>query len=140
MHAISEPICKYFFPPVILNGEWIERIQHVKFLGIYVDKHLNWNQYIKEVCCVLYKVSGHLTTDALLSIYYTLVYLYLHYCIAMWSCAWPSFLNKLVVAQKKILKCIFFLKKYDSTSEILVSYNLLNIDSIHKYFFIIVSV
>ena len=128
----------------MLNGEGIERVQYTKFLGVYIDDHLNWNQHIREVCLklsrtcgILYKVRRHLTLDALMSIYYTLAYPYIHYCISVWGCTWPSFLNKLVVTQKKIFRCIFSLKKIDSTSDIFITYNLLNVHSIHKYFLLL---
>lgn len=96
-------------PPVVLDGERIERVEHIKFLGVHIDEHLGWNHHIKEVCLklsmtcgILYKVRKQLTPDAMLSIYYTLAYSFLHYCISVWGCTWPSFLNKLVVGQKKV--------------------------------------
>ena len=92
-------------PPVLHNGERIERVQYTKFLGVVIDEHLDWSQHIKEVCLklsrtcgILYKIRKQLTTDAMLSIYYTLAYPFLYYCISVWGCTWPSFLNTLVVA------------------------------------------
>ena len=131
-------------PPVVLNGERIERVEHTKFLSVHIDENLNWSQHIKEVCLklsktcgILYKVRNQLTPDAMLSIYYTLVYPFLHYCISVWGCTWPSFLNKFIVAQKKVFRCIFFIKKFKSTSEIFSKYNLLNVRSVHKYFLLL---
>ncbi len=36
-------------PPVVLDGERIERVEHTKFLGVYIDEHLGWSHNIKKV-------------------------------------------------------------------------------------------
>ena len=131
-------------PPVLLDGERIERVEHTKFLGVYIYEHLAWSQHIKKVCLkfsrtcgILYRIRKQLSTDAMLSIYYTLAYPFLHYCIAVWGCTWPSFLNKLVIAQKKVLTCILFIAQFNSTSNIFSTHNLLNVNSVHKYFLLL---
>ena len=131
-------------PPILLEGTLIERVKYSKFLGVYIDEYLNWNNHIEEVCLklsrvcgILYRVRNNLTTDAMMSIYYTLCYPYINYCISVWGCTWPSFLEKLVVTQKKIIRCMFFLGKFDSTVDIFIAYNLLNVHSIQKYFLLL---
>ena len=135
---------KTTLPPVSLEGNLIERVVHTKFLGVYIDENLNWNHHINEVCLklsracgILYRIREYLTTDAMMTIYYTLCYPYINYCMSVWACTWPSFLNKLVVAQKKIFRCIFYKGKFESTVDIFASHNLLHIHSIHKYFLLL---
>ena len=82
----------------------------------------------------MYKIRHNLTTDALISIYYTLCYPHLTYCIPIWASTWPSFLNKLAVAQRKVIRCIFFLGKFESVGDYFTTKKLLKLESIHKYF------
>ena len=82
----------------------------------------------------MYRVRHNLTTEAMISIYYTLVYPHLTYCVSLWASTWPSFLNKLTISQNKFLRCIFFMKKFDSTEEIYKTRKILKLPCIHKYF------
>ena len=131
-------------PPLMLNGETIKNVTHTRFLGIHIDKNLNWNHQINDVYCklsricgILYRVRNYLTIDAMLSIYYTLCYPHLIYCVSVWASTWPSFIHKLKIAQNKILRCIFHLGKFDSTSNILREHRLLNFYNIHKCFLLL---
>ena len=132
---------KYYIPQVIVKGEQVQRVSHTKFLGLHIDENVNWSYHINEVCTklskicgVLYRVRDQLTTESLLSIYYTLCYPHLIYCVSIWSSTWPSFLSKIFIAQNKIVRCIMFKKKFDSASCIYPQLNLLNFKFIKTYF------
>ena len=73
----------------------------------------------------------------MISIYYTLCYPHLVYCLSIWASTWPSFICKLEIAQNKILRCIFHLGKFDSTGNILCEYKLLTFYNIHKCFLLL---
>ena len=130
--------------PVSLDGQVIRQVTHTKFLGITIDQNLNFKQHIDQTCLkvskitgILYRIRHNLTTEAMISIYYTLCHPHLMYCVSVWACTWPSFLSRLSVAQNKILRCIFFLKKFDSTSYIYSEFKLMKFTSIHKYFMLL---
>ena len=132
---------KYSIPPLVLDGEIIKQVNYTKFLGVNIDQNLNWKYHIDHVCLklskitgILYKVRHNLTTEAMISIYYTLCYPHLIYCVSIWACTWPSFLTKLTIAQNKIFRCIFFLKKFDSTDLIYAEERILKFTFVHKYF------
>lgn len=132
---------KNYLPPVQLEGESLTQVSHTKFLGVRIDENLNWKFHIDDVCLklsklcgVLYKIRNNLTAESLLSIYYTLCYPHLIYCVSIWASTWPSFLVKLTVAQNKIIRCLFLLKKFESVTDIMSSMNILRFNSIHKYF------
>ena len=107
---------KNSIPPVLLDIGIIEQTDHVKFLGIQIDENLNFKHNIDEICLKLSKISGifyrirhNLTTQAMLSIYYTLCYPHLLYCVSIWASTWPSFLLQLNVAQNKNFRSMYFL-------------------------------
>ena len=132
---------KIDMPPVRLDGTELERVCCTKFLGVYIDECINWNYHINlvtskisKICGILYRVRNNLTPEALISIYYTLCYPHLIYCLSVWSCTWQSFLKKLTVAQNKIFRCMFFMSKFESTKDVLYRYNFLSFSNIQKYF------
>lgn len=132
---------KNIIPPISLNDEIINKVDHMKFLGVLIDENLNWKYHIDQTCTKISKVTGilyrlrhNLTTDAMMSIYYTLCYPFLTYCVSIWGSTWPSFLQKITVAQNKIFRCIFFLKKFDSVNTLVNEANILRFSFIHKFF------
>ena len=135
---------KNHMPTLVLEGNNLQCVPYTKFLGVHIDENLNWNCHINAVylklsrmCGILYKVRNYLTTEAMISIYYTLCYPHLIYCVSIWACTWPSFLNKLKVAQNKILRCIFFIGKFDSAAILFSEHKLLNFYNIHKCFLLL---
>lgn len=127
--------------PVFFNNELIQQVKYTKFLGVIVDEHLNWKHHIDQTCIklskitgILYRVRHNLTKEAMVSIYFTLCYPHLMYCVPIWACTWPSFLHRITVVQNKIFRCIYFLKKFDSTTEIFNQAKILRFPFIHKFF------
>lgn len=131
----------YHLPPIVLENTPLNQVEHTKFLGIHIDKNLNWKYHIDDVCSkiskncgILYKIRHNLTSDALTSIYYTLCYPHLTYCVSVWGSTWPSFLNKVISTQKKVFRCILYLNKFESVTPIFSVMNFLNFESIHNLF------
>lgn len=124
-----------------MNGEAINQVHHMKFLGITIDEHLNWKYHIDEVCLrvaklcgLLYKVRNSIPTEAMVSVYYTLCYPHLTFCVSIWACTCPSFLYKLCMVQKKIFRNIFFIHKFESVAPVLLTTKLMTFTDIHKFF------
>ena len=129
------------FPPVTIEGNTVDRVQFTKFLGVFLDENMNWNKHIafvvnklSRMCGILYRVRNNLTFESLISIYYTLCYPHLTYCVAIWACTWQSFIKKVTIAQNKIFRCMFYMNRYQSTRNIFNTVNFLTFANIHKYF------
>lgn len=117
------------------------KIQHTKFLGVLVDKHLNCKVKINSVSMKLSKASGillrvrsQLTEKALLNVYFTLCYPHMICCV---GCTWPSFLQDIIVVQKRIKRIICYKGKYDHAEDIFKDSHLLDYLSVHEYFFLL---
>jgi len=72
---------------IMLNGIVLEQVKCAKFLGVYIDEHLSWDNHIQEVACkvsrnvgILRKLKFTLPQTCLLLLYNSLVLPYLHYC------------------------------------------------------------
>ena len=75
-------------PPITIDNKEIQRVSHTKFLGLYIDEHLNWSHHINAVylkvsklCGVLYKIRDQISKAAMITIYYTLCYPHFMYCV-----------------------------------------------------------
>ena len=132
------------FPPVTIADNTLSRVEFTKFLGVYIDENINWNKHISFVtnklarmCGILFRVRNSLTLEALTSIYYTLCYPHLTYCVSIWASTWPSFTKKVTVAQNKILRSMFYMNRFESTRNIFNTQNFLLFSNIHKYFLLL---
>ena len=98
---------------LIMNRKALSQKDHVKYLGVLLDEHLNWSHQINGVSKkisrgigILSKLKPYLDTKLLISIYYSLVYSHLNYGIHAWGSASSTNLNKLVVLQKKAVRIL----------------------------------
>jgi len=103
----------------ILN---FEKKTWIKYLGVYIDQHLNWKDQITHVknkvsknIGILYKLRQwvymwHVSNHVLKQLYYTLIYPYINYAPAVvWGNTYPSYLNKLCSLQNNCIRCMFSL-------------------------------
>ena len=88
---------------------------HIKYLGVIIDSHLNWKQHILNISkklsrCIgiLCKLRPFLNINNLKNIYYSLFYSHLLYSIQVWGSACFSEINKILVLQKRVLRIITY--------------------------------
>ena len=76
---------------VYLNGSEISIVSNTKFLGIQIDNKLSWNDHVNYISKKVSRNVGvlnilnFLPKDILLSLYYTLIYPFIIYCIVIWA-------------------------------------------------------
>ena len=97
----------------ILNGNRVEQISHIQFLGIFIDEYLNWEEHIKQISAkvsksigVLWKLKPFLTCKLLLQVYNSLILPYFSYCNLIWHTASAKRLEKLLILPKKVVRII----------------------------------
>ena len=96
-----------------IDNNVIERVKETVFLGVILDEHLSWKPHILSVSRkisksigIIYKSSFCLPKTSLRSLYYSLVYPYLTYCVSVWGSTYQSNLNRIIILQKKIIRII----------------------------------
>ena len=97
-----------------LNGKKLFQTNSVKYLGIKIDKQLNWREHINEVAiklnranAMLYKVREFVSTDTLRSIYYAIFDSHLNYGNLVWGQN-TNAIKRLTILQKKALRLMNF--------------------------------
>ena len=98
---------------LILNKKAIEQKDHVKYLGVFMDEHLNWKYQISSVAKkisrgigIIAKLRSFLDPMLLRNIYYCLVFSHLSYGVEAWGSACSTDLEKLLILQKKAVRIL----------------------------------
>ena len=90
-----------------LEGKLINRVSETKFLGVIIDDKLNWKAHISYISGKIFRAIGviikarNLGKEALLSLYYTLIFPYSTYCNQISGSTFKYNLNALSKLQKK---------------------------------------
>ena len=94
-----------------MNGFRLTPVDYIKYLGMYIDKHLDWNQHIQELSKKLNRANGILsklryntTLEICLQVYHAVFYSYLIYGCNVWGFTSEENLNAIQVLQNKCLK------------------------------------
>ena len=100
-------------PEIKLANQVISKAGSVKFLGIYINEKLKWDTHINIVkkritksFFAINKAKHVLHRKHLTILYYSLVYSYLTYGIILWGSAHDTYMSKLKITQKKIVRAI----------------------------------
>ena len=108
---------------ITLTSHAIERVKDIVFLGVILDENLTWKPHIAHVSRkisksigVIYKSSFCLSPSSLRTLYFSLIYPYLVYCISVWGSTYSSNLNRIFILQKKCIR-IISKSSYDAHTE-----------------------
>ena len=92
---------------VYMNHQEISELNSTKFLGVIMNNQLNWKNHPDHICTkvsknidIILKARRVFDKRTLLSLYFSLIYPYLTYCIQVWGSTYQSHLSKLVILQK----------------------------------------
>ena len=126
-------------PKIKLNGVTIELSSEVKYYGIVQDSNLTFRKHIdltlskiSKSTGIIYRVSHNAPKCVLKSMYYAIVYPYLLYCNLIWGAACESNLNKLLIAQKRIVRIIGGKKNHEHSNPLFYELGILKINDVHK--------
>lgn len=94
-------------------GTVIERVSHTKFLGIMLDEKLLWDRHVQFIkpkmakgIGILCKARKILNQKVLVTLYNSIIYPYLSYCVEVWGTAADIHLSSLLRLQKKAIRIL----------------------------------
>ena len=130
----------------VLNHNF-EKVEKCKFLGVFINEKLNWNDQINQVisqvsksCGTMYRIRLHVPRKILRKIYMALIQPYLIYCISLWGSSLNSALmTKLFILQKKCVRIVAGKTAkengiFQHTKPIFRSLKILTIFNLYTYF------
>jgi len=90
---------------------YIQRVDKIKYLGVFIDQNLDWSTHVLELSkklkiCMwrIQKVRDFLTYDTLKLIYFSLIESLIRYGLEIWGCSAKTNMNLVYNVQKKFMK------------------------------------
>ena len=110
----------------------------MKYLGILIDNNLSWRHHIDHVALkiskiveLIAKLRYFVPLNTLLSIYQSLVAPYLTYGLIAWGHACKSYLNKLLILQKRALRIMYFANRNDHAIPLFINANVMPVNVLY---------
>ena len=96
-----------------LGEETIQRVDCVKFLGLFIDDKTEWNYHTSHIegkisrqLYILNSIKNILPLSTRKTLYYSFVYSHLNYGVIHWSTTYKKFLNKLLNLQDRAFRIV----------------------------------
>ena len=106
-----------------LDKKALNQEDQIKYLGVFVDSHLNWRHHILNVSKkisrsigIMYRLRKYVNITVLKSIYYSLIYSHIVYAIQVWGTASDSELDRILILQKRAVRMMLFKDQYPPIS------------------------
>ena len=122
----------------IQNTE-LEQKDSCKFLGIIIDKNLNWKNHIEYITnkiskniALLGRLKHTFPKSILKNLYFSLVLPYLNYCNIIWASADKTSLNGMVILQKKAIRIISKAHYFAHSEPLFKTLEILSLEKIYK--------
>lgn len=119
----------------------LERVTHIKYLGVMIDNKLRWDQHlasltprIRKLSYVFRTLRNILTPVILKTVYYALCQSLLGYGIIIWGGCAQTIIDPLHKAQKMILRVINKRPMRYSSIRLFTEYNVLNTRQLYLKF------
>jgi len=124
---------------ITIGNYTIHEVEQSKYLGVFIDNKLNWNEHIdylttklSQAAGVIYKLRKLIPHRAKMLIYNSLVASYLRYVLPAWGGATATSLKRLQCAQNKIIR---FLTHSPPMTNVSNKYHELRIMNINQLYF-----
>ena len=124
---------------ILINHTKITEVNRTKFLGVIIDINLNWSAHIRYIQIkisrgikIITKARKVIDHETLLSVYNSLKYLYITYCIHAWGNVFPMYTKPIVFLQRKAVRIMNGLPPR-SPAELLLKESDLKIDEVFKH-------
>ena len=138
--------CYMVFPPDIahsvhveLNGNDLLCVHNFKYLGVVIDDELKWTDHIMHVykkllkfTGIFYKLRDKLPPAVLKNMYYAFVHSHVLYAVEIYANTCPTYLDKLVKLNNKILRIIQNKPFRSHVADLYIQYKTLPIPLLHE--------
>src|SRR3984885_15630222 len=99
-----------YIEAIQIDNVIIPQVNSTKFLGIFIDQHLNWSEHINYISIkiaksigIISRISSLIPSRVRLNLYYSLIYPYLSYGNLVWAANYKSRIQRIIVLQKRII-------------------------------------
>ena len=96
-----------------IGRQLLTKAKYVKFLGLLLDENPSWKFHLSELskklartCGIFFKIRSLLSINTLNLVYTSLLLPFLQYGIIVWGQTFTSYLEPLILIQKKTVRAI----------------------------------
>ncbi len=126
---------------ICIDDNIIERVNNTKFLGVIIDDKLTWKLHVEYICNKVAKGIGILRrarqivyAETLQMLYDSLIKPYFTYCIIIWGNTYKTYINKLFILQKKVVRIITNSEFSAHSAPLFRKRNIMNVKELYQYF------
>ena len=137
-HSRRRPV-NYDSISIRFNGLKLAPVEHVKYLGMYLDSYLSWEYHIHELSKKLSRANGILSKlrynspfKVCLQVYYSIFYSHLIYGCNTWGLTTEENITKIEVLQKKCIRILTFADFNSHTDDIFKDLKIIKVRDIIK--------
>jgi len=135
----KKKILPVLYSSIKIDNKEISQVTTTKFLGVYVDEHLTFNDHVSIIAKkvaknigIISRIRHVLQRPILVNLYNTLILPYLSYCNIVWASNYHSHLTRLTILQKRIVRIICGLKYNQSTRMYFMKLRIMSLLNINK--------
>ena len=137
-HTKSMELCDTHLS-IQLGTQTIQRCDVVKFLGLFIDEHLDWNKHtslveskIARSLYIFNSLKNTIPTSSLKTLYYSLIYSNLNYGVIHWSNTFKYNVKSIIKNQIKAVKIVSKPKRGEDIDSMFKRTHILKFDDIPK--------
>lgn len=130
----------YLANPLRMNNEVVTLNELGKFLGVFIDRKLTFNEHVNAICSklsktigIFYKINSYIPEKNLINLYYSFFYPFILYCNIVWGGCTQNHLNKILLLQKRIVRIITKENYLAHTDPLFKRTGILKITDLHTY-------
>ena len=115
----------------------MNRVSHIKYLGVFLDEHLSFTYHVNEVCkslrnyfSVFYNIRRYLNKEHIKAIYYSMIYSKIQYGLLTFGLTTAKNIKKIQTLQNRLLKVLKNQKYRTPTNDLHNSLDILKVKDI----------
>lgn len=110
-----------------------------RYLGVIIDDELKWSEHIEHIygyllkyVGIFYKLRNKIPAGVMKNVYYAFVHSHLLYGIEVYANTYPTYLDKLVKLNNKLLRILQNQSRFCHVEDLYANYNTFSIPELHK--------
>ena len=126
---------------ISIDGQSVECVNETKFLGIVLDNKMIFKPHIDHVANklakgigILHRAKHTLYSKYLRTLYCALIQPYLSYCITIWGHTYNTYVSKIQLLLKKIVRIISNSEYKAHTEPLFKSLKIMTFNQLYEYF------